>query len=194
MSIDNIQKITEAFRAGRTVVFPTDTAYGIGCRMDNLSSVREVFQIKKRDLNNPLLVLVDSIEMAEKYVKFDSRSLRFVKKYWPGGLTVFLPCYLDKVPGIVRAGTSTLAIRWPKHKAIEKIISNICVPLIATSANISGKETPYTLDQVDKVILDQVDLIMEGECTYKKESTIIDCSVSPWKIVRQGAVKIGDSV
>lgn len=184
------QQAIDMFRKGKVAVFPTDTAFGIGCRMDNTEAVSQVFKIKKRGLDNALLVLVDSIEMAEEYVKFDPRSLTFVKKYWPGGLTIFLPCDKDRVPSIVRAGMDTLAVRMPQHEDMLTIIKEVGVPIIATSANISGEETPYTLDQVSKEILSQVDFVMPGECTFKKESTIIDCSVTPWKKIRDGAVHV----
>ncbi|MFI5265350.1 MAG: L-threonylcarbamoyladenylate synthase [Candidatus Levyibacteriota bacterium] len=190
MNTNNIQEAVKVFKNGGIVVFPTDTAYGIGCRMDNADSVRKVFEIKKRKLRNALLVLVDSIEMAEKYVKFDPRVSILVKKYWPGGLSIFLNTKLGKVPGIVTANSNALAVRWPKHKTIEKIIATVGVPIIATSANISGDATPFTLEQVDKKILDHVDLVFEGKCTYEQESTIIDCSANPWKIIRKGAAEI----
>lgn len=189
MNTNNIQETVEAFKKGKVVVFPTDTAYGIGCRMDDPNSVKRIFEIKKRDVGDALLVLVDSIEMAKRYVKFDNRSLIFVKKYWPGGLTVFLPCDLNNVPSVVRADTNILAVRWPDHKIIEQIIHEVGVPVVATSANISGESTPFSLEQVDKKILDQADFILPGECTYEQESTIIDCTVQPWKVVRKGAVE-----
>lgn len=190
MNTNNIQEAIKVFKKGGIVVFPTDTAYGIGCRMDNPESVGKVFNIKKRNLNDALLVLVDSFEMAEEYVTFDSRSLMLVKKYWPGGLSIFLNTKPGKVPRIVTANSNILAVRWPKHEIIEKIISGVGVPIIATSANMSGGETPYALDKVDKKILDQADFVLDGECTYKQESTIIDCSKSPWKMIRKGAVEI----
>lgn len=190
MNTNNIQEATDVFKKGGVVVFPTDTAYGIGCRIDALEAVSRVFKVKRRDLSNALLVLVDSIEMAEKYVTFDPQSLTFVKKYWPGGLTVFLPCDLEKVPEIVRAGMKKLAVRVPKHEGMLRVIREIGVPIIATSANISGESTPFSLEQVDKKILDQADFVLSGECTYGKESTIIDCAVQPWKVIRKGAVEI----
>ena len=189
--MNDTEKAIDIFRNGGIVIFPTDTAYGIGCRMDNESSVRKVFDIKKRSLDNALLILVDSIEMAEEYVEIpEGVRERLVNKHWPGGLSLFLKCKAGKVPGIVTANTSILAVRWPKHKTIVDIIRKLGIPIIATSANISGEKTPYSLDQVDPRILDQVDYVIEGECTYKKESTIVDTTVTSWKIVREGAVKV----
>ncbi len=187
----NVKEAVDVFKNGGIVIFPTDTAYGIGCRMDNEISVKRIFEIKKRSLGNALLILVDSVKMAEEYVEIpEGVKERLISKYWPGGLSLFLKCKPGKVPGVVTANTPILAVRWPDHNEIEEVIHEVGVPIIATSANISGEETPYSLDQVNKALLEQVDYVMSGECTYKKESTIVDTTVSPWKIVRQGAVKV----
>lgn len=187
----NIDKAIEIFRDGGVVIFPTDTAIGIGCIIDDENAVRRVYEIKKRDYKNPLLVLVDSIKMAEKYVEIpDDVKHTLLTKYWPGGLTVFFKCNLLTVPSIVRSGTNTLAVRFPDHKEIIEVINKVGVPIIATSANISGKETPYKISDVDNSLRSQVDFVMEGKCTFEQQSTIIDTTVAPWKIIREGAVKI----
>lgn len=183
-------KTIEVFKKGEIVIFPTDTAFGIGCRMDREDIVQKIFEIRARPSDKALLVLVDSIEMAEKYVEFDEKTLSYAKRYWPGGVTMILPCIIEKVPSAIRAGGTSLAVRMPKHNALLQIIKEVGVPLVAPSANISGAPTPYSLDEVSKGLIEQVDYIMQGECTYKKESTIIDTTVSPWHIVRMGAVQI----
>ena len=187
----NLEKAVRIIKRGGIVIFPTDTAFGIGCRIDDDMAVKKIFAIKKRSTDNALLVLVDSTEMAEKYVEIpgDVRE-KLINKYWPGGLTIFLPCKQNMVPPLVRANSKVLAVRWPNHKEIEEVIKAVGVPIIATSANISGEPTPYSLDEVDKILCNHVDYIMKGDCTYKKESTIIDTTVSPWEIIREGAVKL----
>lgn len=187
----NMQNSIEFFKNGGVVIFPTDTAYGIGCRMDREDSVKRIYDIKKRSLDNALLVLVDSIEMAQEYVEIpDSVKEKLIDRYWPGGLSIFLKTKKGRVPGIVTANTDVLAVRLPEHDEIRKIIHDVGVPIIATSVNISGEKTPYLFSEVDKNICSQVDYVLEGECTYKKESTIIDTTTMPWKIIRQGAVDI----
>ncbi len=186
----DIKHAVKEFKSGNIVVFPTDTAYGIGCRMDNPDSVEKIFKIRNRVESKPLLILANSMEMAEKYVVLNSRVKEFVKDYWPGGVTLILPCDTDFVPGVVRANENTLAVRIPRHEALLEIIKNIGVPIVAPSANISGNKTPYRLEEVEKDILDQADFVLAGECTYKKESTIIDTVSKSWKVVRSGAVEI----
>ena len=186
-----IKKAIDVFRDGGIVIFPTDTAIGIGCRIDNVKSARKVFDIKKRNYNNPLLALVSSMEMARNYVPIPSDvKSKLLDKYWPGGLTVFLKCDLKKVPSIVRSGRDSLAIRLPDHKDIRNIIEEVGVPILATSANFSGGTTPYSISEVDKELLSKADFVLNGKCTFGEQSTIVDCTVEPWKIVREGAVRI----
>lgn len=188
---EDLEKAVEILKNGGIVIFPTDTAFGIGCRIDDEKAVKRVFEIKKRPYNAALLVLVDSVKMAERYVEIpkDARD-KLVNKYWPGGLSLFFKCKQEKVPDIVRADSHVLAVRWPNHKIIEEVIRQVGVPIIATSANISGEPTPYSLTEVNRALLNQVDYVMRGECTYKKESTIIDTTVNPWNIVRYGTIKV----
>lgn len=188
---NNIQEVVTVLRSGGIAIFPTDTAIGIGCRMDNEKAVERIFEIKQRPRENALLVLVDSIEMAHEYVEIppDVKE-KLIDAYWPGGLSIFLHTKKDKVPGIVTSDTAVLAVRWPKHATMERVIREVGVPIIATSANRSGEETPYTIEELDEGVVEQVDTVLIGECTYKKESTIIDTTLSPWKIIRQGVVKI----
>jgi L-threonylcarbamoyladenylate synthase len=189
-----MEKAIEVFKNGGIVIFPTDTAIGVGCRIDSVESVKRVFDIKKRNYNKPLLALVSDMQMAKKYVSIPKDVQdKILNVYWPGGLTVFLKCDLKKVPSIVRSGTDALAIRLPDHKNIRSIIKKVGMPILATSANFSGDRTSYSIAKVDKELLSKVDFVLNGECTYKKESTIIDCTVKPWKIIREGAIKIEGS-
>lgn len=189
--MNNTQGVIDIFRKGGVVIFPTDTVFGIGCRMDDEKAVARVFDIKKRERKEALLVLVDSVEMAEKYVEVsDEARVKLVNKYWPGGLSIFFKTKPGKVPGIVTADSNILAVRWPKHKKIEEIIREVGVPIIATSANFSGEKTPHSLDEVDEKISEQADYVMKGECTYRRESTIIDTTIKSWRVIREGAIKI----
>ncbi|MEK7518223.1 MAG: L-threonylcarbamoyladenylate synthase [Patescibacteria group bacterium] len=181
----------EVLKRGGIVIFPTDTVYGIGCRMDASESVKRIFDIKRRNYHKPLLALVDSMEMAEEYVSIPKKVReKVLNVYWPGGLTVILKCNLRKVPMIVRSGADTLAVRLPNHDDIRNIIKQVGVPILATSANFSGDTTPYSISEINKELLSKADFVLGGECTFRKQSTVLDCTVEPWRIVRQGGVKI----
>lgn len=185
------EKIVKKLNEGRVGIFPTDTAYGMGCRMNDIDAVKRVFVLRKRPDEKALIVLVSSIEMAERYVEIPKNVREgLVDKYWPGGLSIILKCRLDMVPGIVRANGETLAVRFPDKKDLVEIIEKVGVPIVAPSANYSGEKTPFSLFDVDLDLCSKVDFVASGMCTIKGVSTIIDTTVAPWKIVRQGVVRI----
>ena len=188
-----IKKAIDVFRDGGIVIFPTDTAIGIGCRIDNKKAVERLFRIKKRQKNKPMLVLVDSIEMAQEYWQSIPLGVlnKLIKKYWPGSLTIILYCNKVRVQDLVRGKGNTLGIRFPNDPILQRIINGVGVPIIAPSANFSGEETPFSIDDVNPELVKLADYVLNKK-TGKKQavSTVIDCTVEPWKIVREGAVRI----
>lgn len=176
---------------GDIIIFPTDTAFGIGCRIDNSRAVNRLFKIRRRPTTQPMPVLVSSIEMALAY--FDSPSdivRRFMKKYWPGALTIIARCRKNLIYSPIRGGGNTIGLRMPNHPAILKIIEEAGVPILGTSANFHGDPTPYSTSDLNPELVKLVDCVISGECSVKQASTVVDCSVTPYKIIRQGAVKL----
>lgn len=191
MMNNNLQKATEVFTKGGIVIFPTDTACGIGCRIDFEESVKKLFSIRKRPETKPTPVLCSSYDMAEKYVsEIPDDVLVLMRRFWPGGLTIILPANIQKVPSLVRGGGLTVGLRVPSHKDLLKVIENLGVPILGPSANFSGGKTPYSLAEVDPALLSLADYVFEGECLGQKASTVVDCTQKPWQIVRHGAVEI----
>lgn len=191
--MDKIKQAIKVFNEGGIVIFPTDTAIGIGCRIDNEGAVKKLFKIRKRPENKPMLVLVDSIEMAQNYLLPISQEVKdkFIKPYWPGKLTIILQSKIDRVPRLVRGGANTLGVRFPNNKILLELIRKVGVPIVAPSANFSGEKTPYNLNDLNPELVKQADYILNTEISLEKNvSTIIDCTVKPWKLIRQGAVKI----
>jgi L-threonylcarbamoyladenylate synthase len=186
-----LEEVIERLRQGKVGIFPTDTVYGIGCRMDNKDAVKKVYLIRNRPAEKSLLVLVSSLEMAKEYVDIGSEvEEKLISKFWPGGLTIIFNSKKDKVLPIVNAGGNTLAVRLPNHQVLQKIIEGVGVPLVAPSANFSGGDTPFTFSDVDPHLMQKVDFVLNGMCTMEGTSTIIDTTVKPWKIVRQGVVEV----
>lgn len=186
-----INKAIEVLKKGGIVIFPTDTAFGIGCRIDNEKAIKKLFEIRKRPKTKATPVLFSDINMIKKYVRNvpqDAENL--MKKYWPGALTLVLHSDKAKVPSLVRGGGETLGVRIPDNKIIRKIIAEVGVPILGPSANFSGEKTPYNYEDLSPELVNLVDFVLEGECAVKKQSTVIDCSGKPWKIIRKGAVEI----
>jgi L-threonylcarbamoyladenylate synthase len=189
---EQIEEAVKILNNHGVIIFPTDTAFGIGCRIDDEQSIKRLFEIRKRPASQATPVLVSSIEMAKKYLISvpDDVKEKLMDKYWPGPLTIILPCRSDLVPSLVRGGGETLGVRMPKDENILKIIEEIGVPLLGPSANFSNGRTPYEETDLDPEIVRLVDFVLAGETKDKNVSTVIDCSVNPWEILREGAISI----
>lgn len=187
------QEAVSVFKNGGIVIFPTDTAFGIGCRIDNKNAIKRLFQIRKRPLTQPTPVLVSSFDMAQDYLLPIDKDVvdQLISKYWPGALTLILQCIKEKVPELVRGGRNTLGVRIPNHEIILRIISKVGVPVLGPSANFSGEKTAFRFEDLNPELVKQADYVLNGKVGLEKNvSTIIDCTVEPWKIIRQGAIKI----
>lgn len=189
---NTIEEAIKILKNGGIGVFPTDTVYGIGCRLDNEESLKELFSIRNRPEEKAVLAVVDSIAMAQEYLLPipEEVKVQLMNRYWPGGLTIVLPCNEDKVPSTARGGGLTLGIRQTNHPVLLKILKELGVPLVAPSANFAGEPTPKLFADIDKKLLDMVDCVLDAPCGGNLASTVIDCSVNPWKILRKGAVTI----
>lgn len=185
-------KAVQILRNGSIVIFPTDTAFGIGCRMDHEAAVRRLFEIRKRPETQATPVLVDSIKMAQKYLEPipDNVRKQLMDKYWPGALTIILRCIIEKVPKLVRGGGETLGVRMPDHRITLELIKGVGVPILGPSANFHGAKTPFRFEDLDKELVQLVDFVLPGECKMKQASTVIDCTGKRWKVLRQGAVEL----
>lgn len=190
--MNNIDKAVEILNNGGVIIFPTDTAFGIGCRADNKEAVERVFKIRNRPDEKAVPVLFDSIDMVKNYVEeFDNDVLDLMKRYWPGGLTIVLNSKEDRLPSVVRGGGKTVGVRVPDHEIPLELIRRINCPIIGPSANFSGGETPYSILDLDKNLKMLVDYIIDGKTKeFGKSSTVISCVDKPWKILRQGALDL----
>lgn len=187
----DILKAINVLKEGGIVIFPTDTAFGIGCRIDNEESIRKLFEIRKRPETQATPVLCSSISMIEEYVQqIPSDVLSLMNKYWPGALTIVLQSRIDKVPELVRGGGSTIGVRIPNHKTTLGLIEGVGVPILGPSANFHGEQTPYDTSDLNPELVKLVDYVVTGDTILKNASTVIDCSIKPWKIIRKGAIDI----
>lgn len=188
---DTVQQAIECLRAGGVGIFPTDTVYGMGCRLDSEDGLKRLFAMRNRPEEKAVLAVVDSIEMAQKYLLPITRKVRkLMDRYWPGGLTIVLPCNTSLVPAIARGRGMTLGVRQTNHPLLLEILKSLHVPLVAPSANFAGAPTPKTFEEIDKKLVNMVDCVIDAPCGGDAPSTVIDCSVTPWRILRQGAVHV----
>jgi L-threonylcarbamoyladenylate synthase len=185
------KKAAEVLAGGGIVIFPTDTAFGIGCRIDRRSAIDRVFSLRKRPITQATPVLVSSIDMALRYWEDPSEMVnRLMKTYWPGALTIVAPCDISRVYEMVRGGTETLGIRMPNHSGFLEVISSVGVPILGPSANFHGDRTPFAFDELNDELASHVDYVMPGTCTVKQPSTVVSVSGDSTIVIREGAVDV----
>lgn len=190
--MSNLGQAIKILKEGGIVIYPTDTAFGMGCRIDSPKSIERLFTIRKRPSTQATPVLVSSVAMAEKYFfsPLSDNVRRVMKNYWPGALTIVYKCKMDQAPLLVRGGGKTIGLRMPNHKIPLEIIGKLGVPILGPSANFHGKATPFEYSQLDKELIKLIDYVVEGKCSIGNVSTVMDCTSIPFQIIRQGAVNV----
>jgi L-threonylcarbamoyladenylate synthase len=189
------KQISEAVRIlnnGGIIIFPTDTAFGIGCRIDNKKAIEKLFKLRKRPQNQPAPVLVANLEMAKEYVKeiTDEVITKLINPYWPGALTIVFDCIISKVPELVRGGGNTVGLRMPNNNLVLALINRAGGPILGPSANFHGEKTPFSIKDLNPELVKLADYVLDGECLFNNASTVIDVTQNPWKILRQGELEI----
>ncbi|RME89644.1 MAG: threonylcarbamoyl-AMP synthase, partial [Verrucomicrobia bacterium] len=184
--------VAEAVRwlqAGQPVALPTETVYGLAANAFDPAAVRAVFAAKGRPAHNPLIVHVASLEMARACVaEWPETAARLAGRFWPGPLTLVLP-RSSRVPDIVTAGGPTVAIRWPAHPVMQAVIRACGFPLAAPSANRSSRLSPTCAAHVLRSLGGRIRLILDaGPCPVGIESTVLDLTARPPRILRPGGV------
>jgi L-threonylcarbamoyladenylate synthase len=184
-----VLRAAELLRAGEVVALPTETVYGLAANAFDENAVAKIFQIKGRPSHNPIIVHVASNEMAKRCVKdFPAIAEKLSKSFWPGPLTIVLP-RSEKIPAIVAAGGNTVGIRWPSHPFIQAVIRECDFPLAAPSANLSNSISPTNAEHVRKNLGGKIPLIVDGgQSQVGIESTVLDLTVNPPKILRPGMI------
>ena len=180
-------------RSGQIVAFPTDTVYGIGAHAFQAEAVAGLYAVKDRPETKAIPVLVAQMEdLTRVALGIPPVAWELVERFWPGGLTLVLPC-AQALPAVVTAGGDTVAVRCPDHPVPLALISALGAPLAATSANLSGQPSPANARQVVVDLAGRVPLIIDGgECPGGVPSTVLDLSVSPPRLLRVGAISTAD--
>jgi L-threonylcarbamoyladenylate synthase len=178
---------TEIIREGGVVAFPTETVYGLGASAWNRDAIQKVFHTKGRPADNPLIVHVSGLDMVEDFAKeIPGEAKLLIDRFWPGPLTLIFnkkPEVLD----IITAGLDTVAIRMPRHPLALALIRQ-AGPLVAPSANTSGKPSPTKPGHVYEDFGYDFPVINGGICDVGIESTVLDLSIRPFEIFRPGYV------
>lgn len=192
----DIKNAVSALKNGGIVIFPTDTVYGIGCRIDDQDAVNRLYKIRSRPHSQASPVLASNLSMLDPYIAPLSQEIieKLVTPYWAGALTIVVRCKPNKVISAVRGGTDTIGVRVPNHLITLEIINGLGVPIIGTSANLRGGRTPLSVEDLDYTLIQQADYVVPGKCYKKEASTIVDVTHKPWKVLRQGAIDLSNVI
>lgn len=188
---NKLKKIALNIKEGKLVLFPTETVYGIGTNGLDHNAVKKIYDIKGRNYNNPINLLVDSIEMAEMLTQNITRlEYKLMKAFFPGPFTLILK-KKPIVPSILTSGSDTVGIRMPNNEIAKKLITYSGVPIAAPSANISGRPSGTKLEDILDDFSDKVDFVINGGTTNLGiESTIVKVIDNIPHILRPGNITL----
>jgi len=187
-----IEEAISVIKRGGVIVFPTDTVYGLGADATNEGAVKKIFKIKKRPEDKPVPLLISDLEMAKKLSYFDKKTEEILLSVWPGSITVLLQAKGGILPWLITAGRQTIGLRIPDYKIAHFLAVKCGVPLVATSANMSGKPASNKISEViaqfEKASY-KPDLILDaGDLKHSEPSTVLDLSKGKPIISRVGLV------
>lgn len=186
-----ITEAAEILRRGGLVGIPTETVYGLGADGLNEDAVRRIFEAKGRPQDNPLILHVASADWLERYCReVPPAAYALAEKFWPGPLTMILP-RRDCVPLRTTGGLDTVGVRCPDHPVTLAIIEAAGVPIAAPSGNTSGRPSPTAAQHMIEDMSGKIDAIVDGgACRVGVESTIIDLTVTPPRLLRPGGLPV----
>lgn len=191
INIEELKFVANKIKSGKIVVFPTETVYGIGTNGLIEDSVKRLYEIRKRPVNNPISLLVSDIGMCEKYTKFITDiEYKIMKAFLPGPLTIILR-KADNVPSIITANTDYVGIRMTECDIARKLAEFAGVPIAAPSANIAGHPSGTNIQSIMSDFNDTADYFIDsGESKIGQASTVVKVVDGVPIILREGNITL----
>ena len=183
------QRAAQIVSAGGVIAFRTDTFYGLGADPFNVAAVSKIRELKGREENKPILLLLSEASVGDRFIADRSEAFEEVaQKFWPGPLTI-VGVAVANLPRGITAGTGTVGVRVPADQGVRELVRTCGGALTATSANPSGREPARSAKEVFDYFGDRVDLIIDGgEVIATEPSTVVDVTTSPPRVIRKGAI------
>lgn len=186
------ERTASVLGAGGVVIYPTETLYGIGALATDEAAVKRVFGAKGRPAGNPVPVLVRDLEMLSAIAELNEAALTLAARFWPGPLTMVLK-EKGALPAAVTAESGKVAVRISGHPFVRSLFKYLSQPITSTSANPSGAGNIFDPQYIYKTFSGAVELVIDsGNIPPSKGSTIVDLTVTPHVIVREGDIAVGD--
>lgn len=173
---------------GELLIFPTDTVYGLGCRLYDFKGLKNIYKVKQRDIGKQIPVLVYDLVTVSLLAKYTARDIKIMKKFWPGALTLI---FKSSDTFYKKTNLETVAVRIPDNYIAMRLLSTYG-PLWTTSCNISNNPPLNDKDEILETFKDKVDYIYieENNNLSQNSSTILDLTGNEIKVVRQGNIKL----
>ncbi|MCJ7478978.1 MAG: L-threonylcarbamoyladenylate synthase [Candidatus Nanohaloarchaeota archaeon QJJ-7] len=185
VSEESIREAAEVIRSGGTVIYPTETCYGVGCDATDEEAIEKIYDMKQRPEEKGLTVIVDSLETADEYSYLTPDDRKLVEEFMPGPLTLVT----EKRRNVPDLLNSEFAFRIPGNETSRMIAEETGIPVVATSANVSGEPSKYSIEGIDDSMLGSVDLVLDdGELDDTPSSTVIRLTGEGLKVYREGPV------
>jgi L-threonylcarbamoyladenylate synthase len=184
-----VARAAAVLRRGGLVAFPTETVYGLGALALDAAAVGRVFAAKGRPASNPLIVHISAVSAVKQVVaEWPDAAEPLARRFWPGPLTLVVPRAAG-VPDVVTAGGPTVAVRVPAQPVALALLRAVDAPLAAPSANLSSELSPTRAEHVIRSLGGRIDLVLDaGPTTGGVESTVLDVTVSPPRLLRPGLI------
>jgi len=184
-----LKKAAEVINSGGMVAFPTESFYGLAVSVENEKAIQRLFDVKKRRSDQPILILVPSVERLDQIALHIPKIARLLmSRFWPGALTLIFEAK-PNLSQVLTAGTGKIGVRLSSHPIATALAEAVGMPITGTSANISGEPACSSAKEVHHSLGEKIDFILDGGKTAGgKGSTILDVTVDPPQILREGMV------
>lgn len=186
--MNQIEKAKEVLNRNGVVIFPTETTFAVGCRLDSKTAVKKLYSLKQRPQSQPTSIVCENLEQVLNYCYLTPKEEILAQTFWPGPLTICLKPK-ENVPNNLLATDRTIGVRVPGFTWLRELIKTVGVPLLSPSANFRGEAPPIKLTQIDKKLADLVDYVVNIEPEGKNPSTIVRLENSKVTIIREGIIE-----
>lgn len=187
-----IQRAVDALNAGEVIGYPTDTVYGLGCDIANKRAADRLYQIKGMDRAHPLAFICPDLSEIAKYAVVDNQVYRLLRRFLPGPYCFILEATRE-VPRLLQTKRKTIGIRVPNHEVIRQVVSQLGRPVISTTAQRDGGEPHVDPREIDDDF-SGLGLVLDAGAGGVVPTTVIDLTVQPPEVVREGAGAIDEFV
>ncbi|PLX86392.1 MAG: threonylcarbamoyl-AMP synthase [Desulfuromonas sp.] len=180
-----VQQVVDCLKNGGVIVYPTDTTYGLGCDIFNRKGIKKIYQIKHRDQRKPFSFICNDLAEISNYAQVSNFAFKIMKRHLPGPYTFVLDA-TRIVPDALTTNQKTVGVRIPNNAIVQAIVKELGHPLVTTSANLSGDETPQDPRDIDQEMGKSVDMVIDGGILLAEGSSVISLIDDEIEILRQG--------